>query len=88
MAYQIKLKKSVLKDINKLPENTIDKILIIIEEKLSNNPRQGKALKGKYLGLWRIRFGVYRIIYEIKSTELVVLVVRISHRKDAYQGII
>ena len=88
MAYQIKLKNSVLKDLKKLHRNRADQILTIIDEKISSNPYQGKALKGRYSNLWRIRFGVYRIIYEIRQDELIVLVLRISHRKDAYRGIL
>ena len=88
MAYQVKLKKSVLKDLKKLPNDVVKNLLTKIETELSSNPYQGKSLKGKYSGLWRIRFNVYRIIYEIRSQELVVIVVRISHRKDAYQGLI
>jgi len=88
LAYQIKLKNSVLKDLKKLPKNRADQILTIIDEKVSSNPYQGEALKGRYSNLWRMRFGVYRIIYEIRQYELIVLVLRISHRKDAYRGIL
>ncbi len=88
MAYQIKLKKSVLKDLKKLNPGVAEKILKVVEEKLSDDPFKGKALKGRYEGLFRLRFGVYRVIYEIRKSELVVLVLRISHRKDAYSGIL
>ena len=88
MAYQIKLKKSVLKDLKKLNQEEAEKILRAIEEKLSIDPYKGKALKGRYQGLYRFRSGVYRVIYEIRKSELVVFVLRISHRKDAYGGIL
>jgi len=36
--------------------------------------------------IWRIRVGVYRILYEIRDSELVVLVIRIGRRRDVYRG--
>ena len=35
-------------------------------------------------GLWRIRSGKYRIVYQVREKELVVLVVKVGHRKDVY----
>jgi mRNA interferase RelE/StbE len=37
--------------------------------------------------LYRIRVGDYRVIYEIQEKALVVLIVKVGHRKDAYRGI-
>jgi mRNA interferase RelE/StbE len=88
LAFQIKLKKSVLKDLKKLERGESEKILNVIDKELCNDPFKGKALKGKYQGLFRFRIGVYRVIYEIKKSELVVILLRISHRKDAYRGIL
>ena len=57
----------------------IDKILAL------DNPRQlGKALTGELSGLWRDRAGDYRIVCEIQDTVLMILVVRVAHRKDIY----
>ncbi|HCY39103.1 MAG: type II toxin-antitoxin system RelE/ParE family toxin [Rickettsiaceae bacterium] len=57
----------------------IDKILAL------DNPRQlGKALTGELSGLWRYRAGDYRIVCEIQDTVLMILVVRVAHRKDIY----
>jgi len=51
-----------------------------------NNPRiQGKALTGKYSGLWRYRVGDYRLICQIKDKEIIILVLDIDHRKDIYK---
>jgi len=46
----------------------------------------GKLLKGDFSGLRRIRVGDYRIIYEINETKIVVLVLRVAQRKEAYRG--
>lgn len=57
----------------------IDKILAL------DDPRQlGKALTGELSGLWRYRTGDYRIVCEIQDNVLIILVVRVAHRKDIY----
>lgn len=43
-----------------------------------------KALQGEYKGLYRLRLRTYRHIYEKKNDKLVILVLRVSHRKDIY----
>lgn len=43
-----------------------------------------KALQGEYKGLYRLRLRTYRLIYEKKNDKLVILVLRVSHRKDIY----
>jgi mRNA interferase RelE/StbE len=52
----------------------------------SKNPRQlGKALKGQLSTLWRYRVGDYRVVCALRDEVLVVLVVRIGHRKWVYR---
>ncbi|RTZ59711.1 MAG: hypothetical protein DSZ31_03460 [Gammaproteobacteria bacterium] len=43
-----------------------------------------KPLKGKYKGLYRLRVGNYRVIYKRDNDKLVILVIRIGHRRDIY----
>ena len=43
-----------------------------------------KALQGEYKGLYRLRLRTYRLIYEKKNDKLIILVLRVSHRKDIY----
>ncbi len=47
-------------------------------------PAGAKKLKGRH-DLWRIRAGDYRIVYEVRDRTLVVLVVRVAHRREAYR---
>jgi mRNA interferase RelE/StbE len=47
-------------------------------------PRGCVKLKGEEV-LWRIRVGDYRILYDIEDDKLIVLVVRVAHRKDVYR---
>ena len=52
--------------------------------KLENEPESGKPLTSILTGLWILRIGDYRAIYQIKNSELIVVVVRIGHRKTVY----
>lgn len=36
--------------------------------------------------IWRIRVGNYRVLYQILETQLVILVIRIGHRREVYRG--
>lgn len=60
--------------------------LVIILRKLAENPRPPKATKLKGLDeLYRVRVGNYRIVYTIEDQKLLILIVRIAHRKDVYK---
>ena len=52
---------------------------------LCDTPAAGSALKGEFEGLWRLRVGHCRVIYEWPRSELVILVVRIGHRREVYR---
>lgn len=53
-------------------------------ENLNNPKDDGKPLAGNLLGLWRYRSGDYRILAQILDDKLIILVVKISHRKNIY----
>ena len=52
---------------------------------LSEDPRQGKPLKFELKGKWSYSVGVYRIIYTIEHSLLMVEVLDIGHRRDVYR---
>ncbi|MCH7517020.1 MAG: type II toxin-antitoxin system RelE/ParE family toxin [Bacteroidetes bacterium] len=83
MTYKIKFKKSVYKDLSKVPSKEAKTILDKIDMLLAEKPTILPALKGKFKGMRRMRVGNYRVIYVI--IEDVVLVLRIHHRKDVYK---
>jgi mRNA interferase RelE/StbE len=85
LAYKVLIKKSALKDLQAVPKPDQKRLLGAIESALSNDPYQGKALSGEFKGLYRWRGGKFRIVYEIQQEILVVLVLRIGHRKDVYR---
>ncbi len=54
-------------------------------DRLGTDPLRGAALKGDLTGLRRIRVGDYRVVYELRQQELIVLVVRIAYRRAVYR---
>ena len=53
---------------------------------LANDPHPHGAIKlAGGAGEWRIRVGEYRIVYEMRGRELLVLVVRVAHRREVYR---
>jgi len=54
-------------------------------DRLRENPLEGRALTAEFKGLRRLRVGQYRVIYGFDGQELLVFVVRVSHRRDAYR---
>lgn len=83
MAYNIGYKKSVERDLKKLPKAEARRILDQIEEELSEKADAYPVLKGQFAGLRKFRIGDYRVIYAILGSEVIVL--RIGHRKDVYR---
>jgi mRNA interferase RelE/StbE len=51
---------------------------------LEKNPELGKPLTGKLAGLWSLRFGKFRALYQIRRNKLLIFVLRIGHRKNIY----
>ena len=52
---------------------------------LCDTPAAGSALKGEFEGLRRLRVGHYRVVYEWQRSALVILVVRVGHRREVYR---
>ena len=84
--YKIFFKKSVGKDFKKIPKQYLVKILEKIEN-LKDNPRPEGSEKLTGHELYRIRQGMYRIVYSIQDNELTVWVVKVGHRQEIYKNI-
>lgn len=83
--YRVTFKKSVAKDLRGLPKKDVKRILERIDA-LSVNPRGEGCIKLSAQELYRVRQGIYRIVYEIRDAELVVQVVRVAHRSAIYKS--
>jgi mRNA interferase RelE/StbE len=87
-SYSVKIKNSAQKEIRKLPNKELrDKVVSIINGLYINPvPDESKKIKGSN-NIYRIRQGTYRIVYQIYKNELLILVIRVRHRKDAYKSL-
>jgi mRNA interferase RelE/StbE len=85
--YEVVISSAARKELKKLRKEVIENIIPAIFG-LAENPRpQGcKKLKG-YADAYRIRIGDYRVVYTIEDDILVVTVVAVRHRKDAYDDL-
>ncbi len=85
MTYTVEFTRKANKALLKLPSE-VQQRLVRAAEELEEDPRPHgtKKLKGED-DLYRIRVGDYRILYTIEDDKLIVLVVRVGHRKDVYQ---
>ena len=83
--YRITFKKSVTKDLRVIPKNDIKKILSKINT-LAEDPRGEGCIKLSGQESYRVRQGLYRIIYEIKNDVLVVNVIKVAHRSHVYKS--
>lgn len=87
MSWVYRFDERALRELRKLGQETRRAIVACLDERVAgaDEPRRlGKALKADLAGLWRYRFGDYRILCQIKDAELLVLVVAIGHRRDVY----
>jgi mRNA interferase RelE/StbE len=84
LASRVRYKASVEKDLQKLSSGDVKRILNKLERELLADPGAGEPLKGKFKGLRRLSVGDYRVIFA-RTTDGV-LVLRISHRKEADEG--
>jgi mRNA interferase RelE/StbE len=83
-SFEIRFKESMAKDLRHLPNKDVKRILERIEA-LRNDPRPAGCEKLSAQERYRVRQGVYRIIYEIRDNELVVIVVKVGHRREVYK---
>ncbi|GAB6888061.1 type II toxin-antitoxin system RelE/ParE family toxin [Desulfothermus okinawensis JCM 13304] len=85
MAWKIKFVSKIEKQLRKIPAQEVQKIFDFLKQEVARDPRAiGKPLKGQLREFWRYRIGNYRITTKIQDDELVVLIIKIGHRKDIY----
>lgn len=82
--YKILFKKSVAKDLLNIPNQDVKRILERIDS-LAENPRADGCIKLSGMERYRVRQGLYRILYEIEDDHLIVHVVKVGHRSGVYK---
>ena len=84
-SYQIEWKRSAQRELEKLPRPTIKKVVVAVEKlAIEPRPRGVRKLVGSDF-TYRLRVGDYRIVYEVLDKKLIVEIIRVRHRKDAYK---
>jgi mRNA interferase RelE/StbE len=82
--YDLRFKPSVAKDLRGIPKSDVQRILARIEA-LRDDPRPPGAEKLSAQERYRVRQGVYRILYAIDDAVLIVEVVKVGRRRDVYR---
>jgi len=83
--YTIIISSRAKKDIESLPDNLKTRIANALYNVLAPNPFLGKALKADLKGMYSYRVGDYRIIYSIVKHELIIQIIKVSHRREVYR---
>lgn len=88
-AYRIEFKKSARKEFDRLPRKVQERVVEALKF-LSESPFSDllniKKIKGEE-SLYRIRIGDYRLVYEVQTAVLLVIVIKIGHRREVYRNL-
>jgi len=88
MKYSVEFRPAVLKSLKRLPKKDLRRIKKRIDEVAENLPDPVTTKMKGNNSFHKIRSGDYRVIYEIHNNRLVILVVKIGHRKDVYKRLL
>ncbi len=84
-SYELAFRKSVAKDLRAFPNQDVKRIMQRVLA-LADDPRPMGCEKLSGQERYRIRQGDYRVVYEIQDGRLIVLVVKVAHRRDVYRA--
>lgn len=84
-SYRVDLTRSAEKDLRRIDRSGVASVYQALE-RLGDDPRPHGSKKLVAADrTYRIRVGDYRIVYEIEDEALVILVIRVAHRREAYR---
>lgn len=86
MSYTVEFRPRAAKQLKALPKG-VRKTIAQVVDALAEKPRPSGSVQLKGTDLMRVRVRDYRVIYELRDDVLLVLVVRIGHRRDIYRGL-
>lgn len=89
MAWRIEFADTARRQLAKLGRDAQVRLRKYLRERIApcDDPRDHAApLKSDLAGLWKFRVGEYRLVAEIRDEEILVLVLRVGHRKNVYGG--
>jgi mRNA interferase RelE/StbE len=84
LSYRIEIKRSAAKALKKIPKASRKRIVDKIDSLAESPPNPDTTKMKGNNPFHKVRIGDYRIVYEIQEDVLVILVVKIGHRKDIY----
>ena len=83
--YKVEWKRSAVKELEKLPRQAVTRVVEAVRNLASNPfPAGIRKLTGSDQ-TYRIRVGVYRILYSVNVDQLIIEIIRVKHRKDVYK---
>lgn len=82
--FELRFKPSVAKDLRGVPKSDVRRLLNRIES-LRDEPRPAGCEKLTGRELYRIRQGVYRVVYCVDDDRVVIEVIKVGHRRDVYR---
>ena len=83
MTYKVEIRDVALEDLGDIPRNLRQRVLRAIEQRLTLAPAHyGIRLRQSLAGLWKLRVGDYRVVYQIEGSTVTVWAIR--HRKHVY----
>ena len=88
MAWTIEFVPAAAKELKKLDRGEAARIVSTLEKRIAtlDDPRSvGAPLKGEHEGYWRWRIGDYRVIARFENERVLILIVRVAHRRDVYR---
>ena len=87
MAWKIEFDRGARRELEKLDKTASGRILRFLHERIGtlDDPRKvGERLQGTLREFWKYRVGDYRLICSLRDDLMVVVVVRVGHRRDIY----
>ncbi len=85
--YRIDMLPSAVKELADLPRRDQEAVALTIASLAETpHPVGCKKLKGSSPSLWRVRAGDYRVLYRVSGEEILVLIVKVAHRREVYRG--
>ena len=83
--YEVRISQTAAKQLRKLPREDQERVAAKASA-LATDPRPSgtQKLRG-YEDIWRVRVGPYRILYSVADAEVIVIVLKIGHRRKIYR---
>lgn len=88
MAWTIEFLPDAVKELKKLDRSVARRIITTLEERIAtlDDPRTlGSPLTGDHVGYWRWRVGDYPVVARIEDERVVIIIVRVAHRREVYR---